>query len=192
MNERPTSHLGKPLVLFGALAVAACTGSIAGDEPAEMGMGDPFRPNDTPGTGSAPPSPDTVLRRLTRTEYSNTVRDLLGSNSGPGSLLDIDPIPREGVFDNDAALLSTIEPSADKYDAVSSQLVEEALRAGSATRAKLLVGCNPLAMACARTAVSSFARRAWRRPVDEAEMDRLMTAAGQVQAEGIEAVVKLA
>lgn len=54
--------------------------------------------------GSPPPAP-TVLRRLTRTEYKNVVRDLLGLDVDVTTLLPPDPSSRG--FDNIAEVLTT-------------------------------------------------------------------------------------
>src|SRR5262245_54879645 len=55
-------------------AVAACSGSIG----ASSSVDNPPSDRKPPASPPATPSPDTPLWRLTRTEYKNTLRDLLG------------------------------------------------------------------------------------------------------------------
>lgn len=109
------------------------------------------------------------LRRLRRIEYDNTVRDLLGDASRPASAFPSD--------DSVLAEQSTVSPLFfEKHDAVVERLVEEAWSrdlAGKQPPAARIMVCplKPGDTACARSIVSAFARRAWRRPVTAAELE---------------------
>src|SRR5262245_3554248 len=133
------------LIRVASLTVASCTGTIgegveAGDTP---GM-----PAGGSGGASSPgrvlPSPDTGLWRLTRTDYSNTVRDLLGDTTRAGAGLVPDLTPAGGIFDNNASGQSIEDRSIVEYERTASNLVETAFRARSAARMKLLGSCDPV------------------------------------------------
>lgn len=69
----------------------------------------------------------TILRRLNRTEYDNTVRDLLWDDSRPASLT----FPGDDVsfgFDNIGSALTISPLHLDKYLATAERLVDRALR----------------------------------------------------------------
>ncbi|HET6282441.1 MAG TPA: DUF1592 domain-containing protein [Polyangia bacterium] len=123
------------------------------------------------GIGTTPGDPNAAgpmpLRRLTRSEYNNTVRDLLGDTSNPANAfpLDRDPeflYPRAGL-----ASLQDVDTIKDAAKAMGK--VAEA-------KATTLAPC-PGGMAedaCARAFVTSFGLRTYRRPVATDESDRLM------------------
>jgi hypothetical protein len=115
-----------------------------------------------------PPAP---LRRLTRVEYDNTVRDLLGDTSAPAEHFPPDEVA--GVFSNDAQSLSVTPLLAEKYmDAA------ELLAARAVSNLPALVDCDWSQLGeetCARDFVTRFGRRAYRRPLREPEVVRLMT-----------------
>src|SRR5262245_43271168 len=163
-------HSNTLITIFGTSALFGCIGTIEPDahdnDPADRHGDDPPGQSDT----SLPPTPDTTLRRLTRTEYNNTVRDLLGDTQRLGDALPSD-VTFNG-FDNNAEMSKAIDlavdSAVDRYDVVARELVENAFRAGGA-RKKLLGTCEPVTSACARSVLSAFARRAWRRPVEAPE-----------------------
>ncbi len=135
----------------------------------------PDTPLATPCTeATAPPAP---LRRLTLREYQNTVRDLLGITS-----LNIEGFPADpvsGGFDNNAAVHSVSPLLAEQY----LQAAEEAAKAAIETGG--LLPCDPESIgdqACAEQFVAQFGRLAYRRPLEEAEAQRLL----QVYAVGSE------
>src|SRR5260221_5571441 len=109
-----------------ALALAACRGSIgdALDDSTLDPQGNPI------GSGSASsgapvnctmPSPGaSPIRRLTRFEYSNTVRDLLGDTTRAGDLLP--PEQKGNGFSNDAASITTTRVLVDTYRSVAHDL----------------------------------------------------------------------
>src|SRR5262245_19914495 len=172
---------------------SSCTGVIGEIDDTGSSLG----PGQTPmgGTGGEPPqvaSPDTPLRRLTRTEYNNTIRDLLGDTSQPANAFN--PDVADGAFDNNAGALARsalVGSVVDQYDSVVNDVIERALRTGSSTRARLM-GCDldKQGEPCARRAVMAFARRAWRRPVAADEVENVLRAAQD--AGGIEETTKVA
>jgi hypothetical protein len=116
------------------------------------------------------PSP---LRRLTRFEYDNTLRDLLGPTVvGASPSADF---PAEEVvdgFNNNASALGVSALLAERYHATALAL---AARATTPAELPRLLGCDPARGAedtCARTFIERFGRRAFRRPLTAAETQR--------------------
>ncbi len=68
-----------------------------------------------------------TLHRLNRTEYDNTVRDLLGTSATPAREFPADDAG--GGYDNNADSLSLSTLLAEKYQLAAETLVESALRA---------------------------------------------------------------
>lgn len=113
-----------------------------------------------------------TLHRLNRAEYNNTVRDLLGTNGKPADEFPIDD--RGSGFDNIADVLTLSPLHLDLYHKAAEALVTEAL--ANATQRARLVPCDLTTggETCARTALTDFARRAYRRPVTDAEVNAMM------------------
>src|SRR5262245_40114028 len=117
MTQRP--EVVTPLLVS---LLVSCTGSIGYQEAADQ-------PPGPGGSGGGPgrSSPDTRLRRLTRTEYSNTLRDLLGDDiSQHGNRLPADHPYVNGIFDNDAETLSSNALDVETYETVATDAVEDA------------------------------------------------------------------
>ncbi len=150
------------LVALGA-ALAACTsGSIGGPGGAD---GD-NAVNDSIAKGLC--VVDTPIRRLTRFEYNNTVRDLLGDTTNPADVLP----PEEEVagFNNQAAALTTSDLLIEQY-----MKVAEDVSARAAQNLPELLPCDPRLDgedACASRFIEEFGRRAFRRPLSEPEVAR--------------------
>jgi len=112
------------------------------------------------------PSP---IRRLTRFEYDNTIRDLLGDDSHPSAAFPPDETA-EG-FDNNAAVLGVTDLLAEQYLDASEAIAGRAV--ASADVMGRIAPCATTDDACARSFIQGFGRRAWRRPLTDAEVDRL-------------------
>lgn len=130
----------------------------------------PGKPGDLPGA-TDPVDPNAVgpmpLRRLSRREYNNTVRDLLGETSRPA---DAFPPDRDDDFSfRRAGLVAMV-------DATRIGGAAEALAQSAEARFATLVPCAPAAAAdeepCARKFIEGFGLRAYRRPLNGAEIDR--------------------
>jgi hypothetical protein len=134
--------------------------------------------------------PSTPLRRLTRFEYENSVRDLLGVDTA--SVNDLPPDNTDG-FDNNASLQTAPELLVEKY-----VLVSEALAALAVKNLATLTGCGTTTgEACAKTFAKKFGRKAFRRPLTTQEETVFLSAYGAganggSHAEGIEVMVRLA
>jgi cytochrome c553 len=133
----------------GALRAAACS---AGSDPG--------------------PSP---LRRLNRTEYRTTIRDLLGIHFDAGHALPADGAGGEG-FDNAAETLFLSPVHGEKYLEAAREALEYAAK-DSRARALLLVAAPSEQLSqtdAARQILERFATRAFRRPVAADELESLL------------------
>ena len=116
-----------------------------------------------------------MSRRLNRTEYSNTIRDLVGLDLHPGDDLPEDGSGGEGFnTDGNALFVSSIQ--VEKYLQAADKIVRAALPDGAgvqaaaeAARQRVLVampGPDLPPRDAARQDMPAFARRAFRRPVE--------------------------
>jgi hypothetical protein len=128
----------------------------------------------------------TVIRRLNRTEYTLTIRDLLGTSATPGDKLPADEIA-EG-FDTVGEHLSFSLLHAEGLEGVSSALIDElfGLPATDPRRTKVLVCALQTGSeaTCARQILTTFTRRAYRRPATPAEVNALMALVDKVRMGG--------
>jgi hypothetical protein len=138
------------------------------------------------------PSP---VRRISRVEYDNMVRDLLGDHSQPAL-----------QFVSESPMSTGVNFETNTYTTVQSPLIPqqyleaaEALAANSVSSADSfaqLVGCAAAQQtdACAQTFIDSFANRAFRGQYDSTESKDLFTIYSNVKAAfdfatGIQAVI---
>ena len=145
----------------------------------------------TPQPGTAP------VRRLTRFEYSNAVRDLFGDNTDAGLGLPPETISRTGnVFGNDAALLSVSSNLASKYASVAAEVAGRATATPEALGK--LAACASSATpddTCARSVITNVVSRAYHRALLPAEVDSFLALLNTVKskatfASGVAAVIE--
>ncbi len=157
---RSSWFLGSALVL-GAL-VSCSTGHIG----------------DSPGKGVETSAPTCIgivpgkspIRRMTRFEYDNTVRDLLGDDTHPAANF----VPEEEAlgFDNQAAALGVTQILAEQY-----MVASEGIASRVVDKLDTLLPCQPVAgeeRACAAKFIAAIGPRAYRRPLEADEPDRLL------------------
>ena len=154
----------------------------AGDETAtgtatEAATGTGSDPTDGPpttGDDGGPAPTDGVgimgVRRLSRDEYDNTVRDLLGETSRPGSKL----LPEDiyEPFDNDFTLQIATTPLIDALEALARDVAFATI--ADPTRKAMVLGCAPTGAqdeTCMRSFITRFGRKALRRPLTPTEVD---------------------
>ncbi len=161
---------------------------------------------DLPGTGGAvaqppldcsQPAPGIApIRRLTRFEYSNVVRDLLADTTSPGNQLP--PELRGNGFSNDALSLTTPRLLVDAYQSVAQDVAARATK-DAATLLKT-TSCDTTKMsetACAQSFITNFGTRAFRRPLDSTESTAMLGVYNAVRptsthADAIAAVIEMA
>lgn len=147
---------------------ASCSGRVTepGGPGSPIGNTSPLCQGDSPAPGPS------YVRRLTRLEYSNTVRDLLGDTSGVASGFPAEE-KRLG-FDNNATALSVSPVLAEQY-LLAAEAVASAAIAASWSK---IVPCDPAAaagpVACAQQLIAAFGKAAYRRPLDADDTDALM------------------
>lgn len=170
----PSEHRARPLlgtlsVLLIALSVTGCTGVIGepggsvGDPNPDPTLRDPTTSCTDIEVGRSP------LRRLTRDEYANTVRDLLGVSDDvaeeTASRLGSDE--KLGAFAANAVTPVT-NLRVEQYATAAQTLAGTAV----ADLDALLAPCAPSTDgedACATAFIERFGRRAYRRPLTAAE-----------------------
>jgi len=126
---------------------------------------------------TAASTPDQLLKRLTHSQYNNTVRDLLGDYSRPA-----DKFPPEDFvngFKNQVRTQGMPPLLAEAYGAAAEKLALNAFRAGDVNG---LVPCNPSTGSglplsgaeakCRDQFVQAFGLRAFRRPLSDVEVRR--------------------
>jgi hypothetical protein len=165
------------------LLASGCTGSIGGSPVGDPGgTGAPGDP--APGSGADPglvgfqPGPAT-LRRLTRVQYANAIRDLLGADVTVSGNFEPDTV-LSGFASIGSSLTTVSATAAETFESAANNIAEQAL-ADPARRGRL-VTCTPAGAvdeACARKFVTDFGRRAWRRPLTGEEVGRYAALATQ-------------
>jgi hypothetical protein len=166
-------------LLLAAVLLAGCYRGLdasagrsddAGDDAGEAGDGDgPDRwPGDAAACEDAPTSvAPTRMRLLTRYEYDNTVRDLLGDATRPAQ--SFAPENRSGIFENDANDHKVSKDVVRQYMDASEDIAARA----AAERLGDLLPCDPIAIGeteCGHRFVRKFLPRAFRRPADGTEL----------------------
>jgi hypothetical protein len=106
---------------------------------------------------ACPDIPGPPLRLLTRFEYNNSVRDLLGDSSGPAR--DFPREPLANGLDNDATLNQVGDENVLRYLEASESLAKVAV----ANTALAMPICT--AAPCAEKFISEFGQRLFRRPL---------------------------
>jgi hypothetical protein len=165
------------LTIAGMTVLGGCVGSVGGGEQGTPGAPkDPNKPN-VPGgggTGGTPAGPPPavepgdpgpqVFRRLTRLEYNNTVRDLLGDTSAPGNTFPADTESSHSGFTR-GGLVGNAD--ANRIFEASEKLAAEAVakRLGDLLPCKMAPAAEADQNKCAADFIERFGRRAFRRPL---------------------------
>ena len=113
---------------------------------------------------------NTPMRRLTHLEYDNAVRELLGDSTAPARAFARDNTI--GLFDNTAEAQTVPSLLGEQYMNSAVDLAEKV------KDFRTLMGCDPQAAgttgdSCVQNFITSFGRRAYRRPLTAEEHGRL-------------------
>jgi hypothetical protein len=196
-GQSPGSSVDNPTMTGGP----SNPGNGGGPSGPAPGASVPATPDQSPLTPGSPdrsidvckavqPGPS-FLRRLTRQEFDNTIRDLLGEDKHLSA-----EFPAEELhdnFSNNAEVRTVSDQLAEKYLSASEKI-------GKAVTGQLgsLLPCDPAQKsddACLDAFFDGFGKRLWRRPLDSDEKDRLRAKfkenRGASFAEGIDAVVQI-
>lgn len=166
-----------PLLLW---ASTACTGAIGdpGSEPGSPGFPHGTGPG-AAGSGAASgrgqdaasaTSAKVVMRRLTRREYDNTVRDVLGVQETPAAK-SFPPEETALHFDNNGEALAFPPTLADRALAAAASLAKSVSSAPARFSACASTSKDE---ACARSVIGALAQQAYRRPLEPAELEPLL------------------
>ncbi len=145
------------LASFPLLLAAGCVGRLGGNAETTPAAAAAARPT----TGRTP------IRRLTRLEYNQTIRDLIGDTRRLGDLFSADALGPSGF--STGGTVSAVE--AVDYLEAGERIAEAAM-----DRLDLLLPCKPQAVgeaACARAFIETFGKRAYRRPLTDEERGSL-------------------
>jgi hypothetical protein len=132
------------------------------------------------GGAAAPSRPPAPLRRLSRAQYNNTVRDLLGDTSRPADAFLVEEVP--GKFAGSVALTQASPAAVEQYQGAAERLAAAAVK-----NLPALLPCQPQPAgeeACARSFIADFGMRALRRPITEEEGAALLALYLRVRGEG--------
>ena len=139
--------------------------SLSGDELAKA-----MKDSDLEQTPNQSGAPSAVLRRLTHSQYNNTVRDLLGDQTAPAS-----QFPPEDFVDGfkDQYNAQNLSPLlAEAYSTAAERLARNAARnAFRNGNTRDPIPCKPSAE-CRDKFIRDFGLRAFRRPLDSGELQR--------------------
>lgn len=141
----------------------------------------------------------TGLRRLTRTEYNRTIRDLLQINFDAGNAAGLpEDVNAEG-YDNLSATLTLSTSLMEKYFTAADKVVEHVFSGGPQNRKAVFTvqpGKDLAEREAARKIIIRLAHRAFRRPPQPADVDRFLgfydraTARGENFEAGVRAMLK--
>jgi hypothetical protein len=134
---------------------------LRGDELAKA-----LRYRDEEASGAGHERPAISVRRLTHSQYNNTVRDLLGDRTAPAS--QFPPEDFVNGFKNQYQAQSLSPMLVEAYGAAAEKLARNAFRGGNSGS---LISCKP-SPACRAKFVSSFGLKAFRRPLEPVEQKR--------------------
>ncbi len=110
--------------------------------------------------------PSVALRRLTHSQYNNTIRDLLGDQSAPAN--QFPPEDFVNGFKNQYQAQNLSPLLVEAYSAAAERLARNAFQGGDR---RGLVPCKPSA-ACRARFVREFGLKAFRRPLEADEQKR--------------------
>jgi hypothetical protein len=156
----------------------ACNGQIGtpGAPPSSVGLGPPVNPN-LPVAACSAKITDvdaTPLRRLTNADYLNSVTDLVGDVSALKLDFAEELTTATYPFLNKASEQETPPVLTFQYLSAAEKIAADVVK----NRLSRVLTCDPAAAAgeqeCAKSFVSSFAGKAYRRPIDADQASVLM------------------
>ena len=182
----PDAAAGAPPAPDAAPAPDA-TAPIDGLPPVDLPPA-PDLPPDAPAL-TACSTPETApLRRLTATQYQRTVRELAGVEVSTV----LPPIATPNGFDDWAEFQNSAPATVEAWNQAAEEIVTTL-----SSRLPALTGCpGAIDQACAAAFIRSFGRRAYRRPLTEAEVAAHLAVFNQVLAlggasDGVAAVLRV-
>jgi hypothetical protein len=169
-------------VLVAALLTAGCVGVVGDGGGDGTGGGAPGSAAADAGPKVSPTAvPPVPLARLTSLQYANTIRDLFAPIAVPGQSPPGDAIV-DG-FDNNTAAQTPSSALIEAYRTSAAAVATAAMQSSAQ-----LLGCTPASRAdedaCAHSFISSFGKKAFRRPLAADESANLTGFYASVRASG--------
>lgn len=180
LTHQPPVVGARGVIALLGLVLCQCQGNLVGEGLPEGSA--PIAPPGSSGNGKGDDGAAVIaesgfqpvagaLRKLTVAQYTNSVRDILGSEiTVPENL---EPDTTVNGYAAIAAAQQTISPSAaDKLETAAYDIAAQAMQNPLRSR---LVTCTPAAAAdeaCARQTLSALGARAFRRALTDAELGR--------------------
>lgn len=165
------------------LGASACTGLIGsdGDDEGDNCIGPLCDPDTDPETQAVASLETTMFPRLSHDQWENTVRDLFYLDAAPGLSSTFTGDPLGGLFDNNAEVMLVAASHWGDYQSAAED-ISELVTGDQALLEKILPADLPTDPAeAARAWITSFGKRAYRRPLTDDEVARYE----QVFADGI-------
>lgn len=115
-----------------------------------------------------------ALRRLTEAQYHSAIGSLLGPELVLPSSLEPD-VQVDGLLSVGASIAMVSPWGVERYEQAALDLVEQALE--SPDNRAVMLSCEPSDALdpCLEQALEDFGLRAWRRPMTDEELDRVLT-----------------
>jgi hypothetical protein len=161
-----TTHAGGERIQPGSpeeAALKAWVQRLAQMRGEELAKALKYREEEASGAGHERPT--IAVRRLTHSQYNNTVRDLLGDRTAPAGQFPPEDFVNGFKNQHEAQSLSPLLVEA--YGAAAEKLARNAFRSGSSS----LISCKP-SPSCRSQFIKSFGLKAFRRPLEPAELKR--------------------
>lgn len=177
---RQLSYIGTTIFLTSAVFLAGCSGGVIGD-PETTGGGETSGGSGSSGSGGPGPGPEdggdpdvcipgipatSQIPRLLNREYDAVVKDLLdvttlsaAAGGPPSTLL---------VADFEGSLTDI---AWNSYLVAAESIAAEVMAGPNRSN---FISCNPAAPGCFEQTIRSFGRKAFRRPLTDAEVERFM------------------
>jgi len=184
MTHQRSLYLGFVLAF-----VAGCTGTIGGNADGRQGSNSGPTGSGSTGTGSGGSSgplsqPTASMHKLTVVEFTNSLHDLLGSNAPVAS--ELEPDQQQDGFRSISGTVVAVSPTGvAQYETAINAATEFAF--SSATQAAMVLSCVPTSATDAKCPLSqvlgTFGRRAFRRPLTAADVDRYASVASDIAKE---------
>ncbi len=154
------------------LGAVACQGVISepGQEPGGGGSG-----TTVPSTSKDALLPAPRVARLSHQQWENTIVDLFGfaAPTGQSASFPSDPSTAGFLFENDGDSLSVDSALWGSYQRAATEIAEQVV-ADAAVLARILPPDSGDDTARAKAFIQDFGKRAYRRPLSQAEQDELL------------------
>jgi len=144
--------------------------------------------------GGAPSVDWAPMRRVSRVEYDNMVRDLLGDTTAPANAFPPESPMTTGVNLQTNTYAGASELVVQDYVQAAETLAKTAVADTNTLNNTLLTGCTDPTDTCAQKFIDRFAGRAFRGPLDSDESSSLLSLYSDVKSKfdfptGIRAVI---